>query len=138
MRSCATSLSVADETALVKVDQPVKLTRKPRSARGIAKLQAKVHAEYFPDIFKEFYVQLEKRVKTGDMDALEMVAKIAKLTEKNGGVNVNVIQQNNTANVNVGRDRRFESIVRKLDQRDHEQSRPISDVQDAEFEDIGR
>lgn len=106
--------------------------------KGIAALQAKTHAEYFPDICESFYKQLKKRVDNGDPDALKLVADIAKLTSKNSplvAINNNV-QQNNTT-VNNGRDRRFESIVRRLEERDLEQkAHPTSDVADAEFEDV--
>jgi hypothetical protein len=126
----------AQEQALVVAPKAVQ-KRKPRSAKGIAQLQAKTHAEYFPEIFREFYVQLKDRVAKGDIDALKMVADIAKLTGKNSplvSVTTNV-QQNNTS-VNTGRDRRFEGIVRKLELKEQEQSRLRSDVQDAEFEDV--
>ena len=115
-------------------------TRKPRSGKAIAKFQAKVHSEEFPDIFREFYKQLKIRVAKGDMEAMKMVADIAKLTGKNAGVTINNnVNQSNVQVANNGRDRRFESIVRQLDARDHTASESrTSDagIQDAEFEDV--
>jgi hypothetical protein len=121
---------MAEETVEKKVQK-----RKPRSARGIAALQAKVHAEHFPEIYKKFYMGLEKAVEKNEEWAIKLVADIAKLTGKNSPLVTvnNNLQQNNTT-VNQGRDRRFEAIVRKLEDRDSQ--RPISDVQDAEFEDV--
>jgi hypothetical protein len=112
--------------------------RKPRNAKGLAKLQAKVHTEMFPDIFKEFYAQLATKVKKGDPEALKMVAEIAKLTGKNAGITINNVQNNsnNAVSVGGGRNRRFESIIRQLEARDQEGRISDVDAVDAEFEDV--
>lgn len=124
-----------ESTALVPSPKKV-LKRKPRSAKGIAQYQAKVHAEHWPAILDAFYVKLKEAAIRGEEWALKTIAEIAKLTGKASLVTVNNnLQQNNTT-VNQGRDRRFESIIRKLEDRDHEQSRPISNAVDAEFEDV--
>jgi hypothetical protein len=125
-----------ESTALVPTSSKVQ-KRKPRSAKGIAQFQSKVHAEYFPDIYKAFYLKLKDAVEKGEEWAIKLVAEMAKLTGKASLVTVNNnLQQNNTT-VNRGRDRRFEAIIRKLEDRDNEQRlHPISDVQDAEFEDV--
>ena len=126
---------VSEETALVKVDAkpPVK-PKKFRNDKELANFYRKIHRENAPAMLEALYQQITNRIMAGDAQAMSLAAKILKLAQGDG-VTVNVQQNNNVTQAAPARDRYAESIIRRLDARDH--VKPKDDAIDAEFVDAG-
>jgi hypothetical protein len=104
-------------------------TPRPRITRkGLARLQEKHLLANIDPLLQELYPALTKKVKDGNMKAIELVMQMSNLVKTPGGVNITqtILQQNsNTAgpsNFN------FEALARRLDKRDSDAAKGIIDV----------
>lgn len=109
-----------------------KVIRMPRNKKELARLYDRKFMEHAPVLLEETFLSLIKEVKKGDPNAIKTAAEILKLTKGQGGVQVNVQQNNNHVTVNPTRDRTAEAIVRRLEAR-KALDRKAAETVDAEF-----
>lgn len=68
---------------------------------------------------RDFFAAVLKGVRAGDKNCIELWAKMVGYIKSEGGINVNVNQQNNMVDArNQADSRNFNSIVRQLDSQD--------------------
>src|SRR6185437_14856695 len=104
---------------------------RPGRKPDLEKLKRKYLSDNMEDMLEEFFAGLTKKIKEGDTKAMKLFAEMSNFI-KSPGVNIAVLQQNNSQE---GKNRSFESIVRRIESREQGL---ISDdkIQDAEFEDV--
>lgn len=109
---------------------PEVLPSKKLTPRSLARVQQRILLENAEPMLQEAFTVLRQKLRRGDDRALKMVLEINNMVRAPGGITVTqqVLQQNNNkaeANANAEADAKkfsFESLVRRLDAREVQQS----------------
>lgn len=89
--------------------------RRP-SSKGLSKLTEAVVNGYGKAVLTEFFQSLLEGVTAGDVPTMRMAGEAYGILQGKGGFVINNTVQNNNATVNVGSNRKFDNLVRMIEQ----------------------
>lgn len=117
------------ETALVPIQEVPKPVR--RTKRTVNNYVDRLVAANTPEIADAMVKAIVKQLGESDVKTVQLVAQMLGLVKAPGGPTINNTNINANVNGVAAKDRNFESIIKRLEERDLGRT---SDVQDADYE----